>query len=92
MFSLLAITPHESAAELAWLPQLFAANLRRLHVRKPGWSRAEMAAYVQAIAPHYRRQLVLHSHYELAQEFGLAAFTSPKPPGTTPAWRACCAG
>lgn len=71
MFSLLAITPHELAAELAWLPQLFAANLQRLHVRKPGWSRTEMAAYVQAIAPHYRRQLVLHSHYELAQEFGL---------------------
>ncbi len=71
MFSLLAITPHEQATELAWLPQLFAAGLRRLHVRKPGWPRAEMAAYVQAIAPQYRRQLVLHSHYDLASEYGL---------------------
>lgn len=71
MFSLLAITPHEQAAELAWLPQLFAAHLGRLHVRKPGWSRAEMAAYVQAIAPQYRRQLVLHSHYDLVPEYDL---------------------
>ena len=71
MFSLLAITPHAQTAELAWLPPLFAANLRRLHVRKPGWSRPEMVAYLQAIAPQYRRRLVLHSHYELAQEYGL---------------------
>lgn len=71
MFSLLAITPHELAPELAWLPELFGAGLWRLHVRKPGWSRAELAAYLAAIAPPYRSQLVLHSHYDLAPEYGL---------------------
>jgi len=85
MFSLLAITPHEQAAELAWLPQLFAAGLRRLHVRKPGWSRTEMAAYVQAIAPQYRRQLVLHSHYDLAPAYALGGIhlteTARRDPG-----------
>jgi thiamine-phosphate pyrophosphorylase len=71
MFSLLAITPHDETVELPWLAQLFTDNLQRLHVRKPGWSRAELADYVQAIAPQYRSRLVLHSHYDLAQEYGL---------------------
>lgn len=71
MFSLLAITPHDEAAELAWLAGLFAANLQRLHVRKPGWSRAELADYLQAIAPQHRARLVLHSHYDLAHEYQL---------------------
>jgi len=71
MFSLLAITPHDDTVELPWLAQLFADNLQRLHVRKPGWSRAELAAYLQAIEPQYRPRLVLHSHYDLAHEYGL---------------------
>jgi thiamine-phosphate pyrophosphorylase len=71
MFSLLAITPHDETVELAWLAQLFADNLHRLHVRKPGWSRAELADYLQAIDPQYRSRLVLHSHYDLAHEYGL---------------------
>jgi thiamine-phosphate pyrophosphorylase len=71
MFSLLAITPHDETVELAWLAQLFAGNLQRLHVRKPGWSRAELADYVQAIDPQYRARLVLHSHYDLAHEYNL---------------------
>jgi thiamine-phosphate pyrophosphorylase len=71
MFSLLAITPHDETVELPWLAQLFADNLQRLHVRKPGWSRAELADYVQAIAPQYRPRLVLHSHYDLAPAYGL---------------------
>ena len=71
MFSLLAITPHDETVELPWLASLFAHGLRRLHVRKPGWSRAELADYVHAIAPQYRPRLVLHSHYDLAPELGL---------------------
>ncbi len=71
MFSLLAITPHDDTAELPWLASLFANGLQRLHVRKPGWSRAELADYVQAIAPQYRSRLALHSHYDLVPELGL---------------------
>ena len=71
MFSLLAITPHDDTAELPWLAPLFANGLERLHVRKPGWSRAELADYVHAIAPQHRPRLVLHSHYALVPELGL---------------------
>jgi thiamine-phosphate pyrophosphorylase len=71
MFSLLAITPHDDTAELPWLAPLFANGLQRLHVRKPGWSRAELADYVHAIDPQYRPRLVLHAHYDLAPELDL---------------------
>lgn len=71
MFSLLAITPHDEVVELPWLAHLFANGLQRLHVRKPGWSRAELADYVLAIEPQYRPRLVLHSHYDLAQAYNL---------------------
>ncbi len=85
MFSLLAITPHDDTAELPWLTSLFANGLRRLHVRKPGWSRAELADYVQAIAPQYRPRLALHSHYDLVPELGLGGIhlteTARRAPG-----------
>lgn len=85
MFSLLAITPHDEAIELPWLAQLFAAGLQRLHVRKPGWSRAELADYLQAIEPQYRPRLVLHSHYDLAPAYGLGGIhlteTARRAPG-----------
>jgi len=85
MFSLLAITPHDETVELPWLAQLFAHNLHRLHVRKPGWSRAELADYLLAIEPKYRSRLVLHSHYDLAQEYDLGGIhlteTARRAPG-----------
>jgi thiamine-phosphate pyrophosphorylase len=85
MFSLLAITPHDDTAELPWLAPLFASGLQRLHVRKPGWSRAEVADYVHAIAPQYRPRLVLHAHYDLAQELHLGGIhlteTARRAPG-----------
>jgi thiamine-phosphate pyrophosphorylase len=85
MFSLLAITPHDDTAELPWLAPLFASGLQRLHVRKPGWVRAELADYVQAIAPQYRPRLVLHSHYDLVPALGLGGIhlteTARRAPG-----------
>lgn len=71
-FQLLLITPAENqAVELTQLPALFAAGLDLLHVRKPGWSRAELEAYIQAIPARYHPRLVLHAHYELAGRYPL---------------------
>ena len=85
MFSLLALTPPTGAAELPWLAPLFANGLRRLHVRKPGWTRAELADYVQAIAPLHRARLVLHAHYDLVPALGLGGIhlteTARRAPG-----------
>lgn len=57
------------SSELTVLPQLFEAGLAVFHVRKPAWSRAEMAAYLQAIPSEYHGRLVVHAHYELALQY-----------------------
>ncbi|RYY19760.1 MAG: thiamine phosphate synthase [Cytophagaceae bacterium] len=69
-FQLVVISAAEyHSTELAVLPQLFEAGLAVFHVRKPAWSRAEMAAYLQAIPGQYHGRLVLHAHYELALHY-----------------------
>ena len=71
-FSLLIISSEQRlASEHKLLPELFAAGLTTFHVRKPGWSRAEVETYLRAIPAQYHHQLVLHTHYELAMEYPL---------------------
>ncbi|GAC1375380.1 MAG: thiamine phosphate synthase [Hymenobacter sp.] len=54
--------PHEAHV----VDELLAAGLTRFHVRKPGWSLAEMRDYLARIRPAYHARLVLHSHHGLA--------------------------
>ena len=58
-----------SAAEPVPLDACFEAGLQTLHVRKPDWTRPQLRAYLQTVAPQYRRRLVLHSFHELSAEF-----------------------
>jgi thiamine-phosphate pyrophosphorylase len=41
------------------------------HIRKPDFSVAEMKAFLFEIKSDYRQNLVLHSHHQLAVEFGI---------------------
>jgi thiamine-phosphate pyrophosphorylase len=69
-FQLVIISAAEChSLELLVLPQLFEMGLSVFHVRKPAWSRTEMAAYLQAIPSQYYGRLVLHAHYELALHY-----------------------
>ena len=69
-FALLVISSEQRlAGEHEALPQLFAAGLTTFHVRKPGWSRAAVKDYLQAVPAQYHPRLVLHAHYDLALEF-----------------------
>ena len=71
-FSLLIISPEQQlASEQQVLTQLLAAGLTTFHVRKPGWTRAGLAAYLEAVPAQYHPRLVLHTHYELALEYPL---------------------
>jgi thiamine-phosphate pyrophosphorylase len=58
-------------AELAVLTEHCAAGLARYHVRKPGWSAGQLAAWIAAVPPQWRGRLVLHSHHELVEEYNL---------------------
>ena len=50
---------------------LFAHGLELLHLRKPGGSYEEYETFIRQIDPHYRKRIVIHDHYELAQKYPL---------------------
>lgn len=69
---LIVISPPLSVPDEARLAcELLALGLARFHVRKPAWSRVEVAAYLAAIPVQYHPRLVLHSHHALAAELDL---------------------
>lgn len=50
---------------------LFKAGLKKLHVRKPDYSEAELKSWIKKVPGKYRRQLVLHQHYHLVLKMNL---------------------
>jgi|SRR5690606_3030212 len=50
---------------------LFEKGLSLFHIRKLQFTDMEMVAYVGSIDSGYRKQLVLHSHFHLANELGI---------------------
>ncbi|WP_022824703.1 thiamine phosphate synthase [Hymenobacter norwichensis] len=71
-FTLLVITqPKQVATEPNLLVRLFEHGLAVAHLRKPGWTMAEMESYLQLIPLQYHARLVVHSHYELAMRYNL---------------------
>ncbi len=70
---LIVISPEaEDSREHAVLAQLFAAGLMSYHLRKPAWTRAQLAAWLLALPAEFHPRLVLHTHHDLATEFPLA--------------------
>ena len=53
------------------LHSLFEEGLTLLHIRKPEFSELEMAQFIHQIKVELRPNLVLHSHHELAKDFGI---------------------
>jgi thiamine-phosphate pyrophosphorylase len=69
---LLVITPPTTApGEARVAGALLAAGLAGLHLRKPGASAQELAAYIGAIPEEFHSRIVLHSRYELVPRYGL---------------------
>lgn len=69
---LVVISPErEDPREAAVLGGLLAAGLECYHVRKPHWSARQLEAWLRALPADWRPRLVLHSHHELADQFGL---------------------
>jgi thiamine-phosphate pyrophosphorylase len=69
---LIVISPEaEDAREHALLAQLFAAGLTSYHLRKPTWTRDQLAAWLRALPVGFHVRIVLHSHHDLAAEFAV---------------------
>lgn len=68
---IIVITPERPARnETEIINELFREGLELLHVRKPSMDAASLRDYIKNIDADYHEQLVLHSHYILAEEFG----------------------
>jgi len=63
--------PNDVENEKEILHSLFEEGLSLLHIRKPDFSEMEMAQFIHQIKSEYRSNLVLHSHHELAEDFGI---------------------
>ncbi|MEZ0215971.1 MAG: thiamine phosphate synthase [Rariglobus sp.] len=67
---LIVISPEVAdAREHDVLAKLFAAGLTTYHLRKPTWTRAELAGWLRALPAAFHPRIVLHSHHDLAAEF-----------------------
>jgi thiamine-phosphate pyrophosphorylase len=60
---------------------LFCEGLTCFHLRKADYSVRQMRTYIERIAEPFRERVVLHSHFELIDEYGLrgAHFTKKDP-------------
>lgn len=64
-------TPEAVDSEAVTMNDMLASGLDILHLRKPGYSLAEMETVVRAIAPPLRSRVMVHSHHGLVERFGL---------------------
>lgn len=67
------------------LNRLFGEGMERLHLRKPGADEARLRELLTSVRPEYRERIVMHDHFDLVREFGLAGVhlnsRNPEPPG-----------
>lgn len=63
---------HILSGEAEALNMLFGLGLGRLHLRKPCAAETELRGLLDSIEPAFRGLIVLHDHFALVHEFGLA--------------------
>ncbi|MFN2355112.1 MAG: thiamine phosphate synthase [Desulfopila sp.] len=84
---ILVITASEDVSdEVATIEALFAAGLEILHLRKPGFAGDAMEKFIGSIAVRYHQRIMLHSHHELVERYGLRGihFPARKRSGASP--------
>jgi thiamine-phosphate pyrophosphorylase len=70
---LVVLTPEAIVAgETSIVNRLFENGMPRLHIRKYGMTEAALRTYIKAIDTAYHSRIVLHQHFRLVAEFGLA--------------------
>ncbi|MCS3532331.1 thiamine phosphate synthase [Chryseobacterium sp. JUb7] len=72
---IIVITPEEVVQkETELINELFHEGLDLLHIRKPFINSEEITDFIQKIDSTFHHQLVLHSHYDLAENFNISRF------------------
>ncbi|MGM9759545.1 MAG: thiamine phosphate synthase [Parabacteroides sp.] len=68
---ILITTPEAYPDEAAIVTRLFEEGLQRLHLRKPAYTRQELAGWLKEIPESFHSRIVLHDHFELADTFSV---------------------
>jgi thiamine-phosphate pyrophosphorylase len=77
-FEIVVISPPESGSpEGELVNDLFRAGLTRFYLRKGGASKGELSAYLHRIEPRFYDRVVVGSHFELVDDFGLGGAHLP---------------
>lgn len=63
--------PENTEQESELINTLFDYGLECLHVRKPNYSKEELSAFIDSIEEQHHEKLVLHSHYDLTENYKL---------------------
>lgn len=72
---IIVITPEEIIEnETELINELFQEGLDLLHIRKTFINSEDMIDFIQRINSEFHHQLVLHSHYDLAENFTISRF------------------
>ncbi|ANF50938.1 thiamine phosphate synthase [Chryseobacterium glaciei] len=72
---IIVISPEEMIKnETELINELFQEGLDLLHIRKPFINHDEMTDFINQINSEFHSQLVLHSHYDLADNFNISRF------------------
>lgn len=64
--------PTSITNEMEIIHALFQEGLDLLHIRKPEYSDIKLALFIHQIKKEYRNKLVLHSHHQIAEVFGIS--------------------
>lgn len=69
---LIVISPEaEDGREHSSLTRFFNAGLQSYHLRKPNWTRVQLANWLHEVPTEFHSRIVLHSHHELIGQFAL---------------------
>ncbi|MFB9078688.1 thiamine phosphate synthase [Flavobacterium procerum] len=66
--------PFNVVNEIETVHSLLAEGLPLFHIRKPDFSKLELAQFIHQIKLEFRTNLVLHNHHDLAEDFGIQRF------------------
>jgi thiamine-phosphate pyrophosphorylase len=69
---LIVVSPYKKLdAELPHLLRMFERGLQTYHLSKPEYSTKELSSFISQIPEKYHNRIIIHSHHELAIQFGL---------------------
>lgn len=78
MMFIVISSPVGDTGEPEIVNHMFEEGLRMFHLRKPDWSEASVCWYMERIEPHFHSRIALHSHHDLANEFGVGGLHFPE--------------